>query len=86
MFQARLNLYAGPGCLAWLAEAAGSSRIMVVTDAGCDRAGILDHVLTALFPVRPVGVCDSWRPSRRSPTSAAYARPSPPTGPAAWSR
>jgi alcohol dehydrogenase len=57
MFQARLNLYAGPGCLAWLAEAAGSSRIMVVTDAGCDRAGILDHVLAALLPVRPVGVC-----------------------------
>ena len=57
MFQARLNLYAGPGCLAWLAEAAGSSRIMVATDAGCDRAGILDHVLTALLPVRPVGVC-----------------------------
>jgi alcohol dehydrogenase class IV len=57
MFQARLNLYAGPGCLAFVAQAAGSSRIMVVTDTGCDEAGILDHVLTALHPVRPVAVC-----------------------------
>jgi len=57
MFQAGLNLYAGPGCLSWVAGAAGSSRIMVVTDKGCDEAGILDHVLAALLPVRPVGVC-----------------------------
>jgi alcohol dehydrogenase len=57
MFQARLNLYAGPGCLASVPQAAGSSRILVVTDTGCDQAGILDHVLIALLPVRPVGVC-----------------------------
>jgi len=57
MFQARLNLYAGPGCLALVAQAAGSSRILVVTDRGCDEAGILDRVLAALLPVRPVGVC-----------------------------
>lgn len=57
MFQAGLNLYAGPGCLARVATAAGNSRIMVVTDKGCDEAGILDQVLAALLPVRPVGVC-----------------------------
>lgn len=57
MFQARLNLYAGPGCLAFVAQAAPSSRIMMVTDTGCAEAGLLDHVLTALHPVRPVGVC-----------------------------
>lgn len=57
MFQARLNVYAGPGCLASVAEAAGSSRVMVVTDEGCREAGILDAVITALLPVRPVAVC-----------------------------
>jgi alcohol dehydrogenase class IV len=57
VFQARLNLYAGPGCLASLARAAGGGRIMVVTDTGCDAAGILDQVLAALLPARPVGVC-----------------------------
>jgi len=57
VFQARLNLYAGAGCLAQVAGAAGSSRILVVTDTGCAEAGILDRVLAALLPVRPVGVC-----------------------------
>ena len=57
MFQAGLNLYAGPGCLSSVTQAAGSGRIMVVTDTGCAKAGILDQVLTALQPVRPVGVC-----------------------------
>ncbi len=57
MFQAQLNLYAGPGCLASVAKVANSNRIMVVTDRGCDEAGILDHVLAALLPLRPVSVC-----------------------------
>ena len=57
MFQARLNAYAGAGCLAQLGEVAGSSRIMVVTDKGCDEAGIVSSVLAALLPVRPVAVC-----------------------------
>jgi alcohol dehydrogenase class IV len=57
MFQARLNLYAGLGCLARLAEVVGSTPIMVVTDKGCNDAGILDDVLAALLPVRPVAVC-----------------------------
>lgn len=57
MFQARLNLYAGLGCLARLAEVVGNTPVMVVTDKGCKEAGILDDVLAALLPVRPVGVC-----------------------------
>ncbi len=57
MFEARLTAYSGPGCLARVAEVAGSSRIAVVTDKGCSDAGVLDAVLTALLPLRPVAVC-----------------------------
>jgi alcohol dehydrogenase class IV len=57
MFEAWLNAYSGPGCLAHLAEVTGRRRIAVVTDKGCHDAGVLDVVLTALLPLRPVAVC-----------------------------
>lgn len=58
MFQATLNIYAGLGCLDSLSAVVGGLTPMVVTDAGCRDAGILDQVLAALLPVRPVAVAD----------------------------
>jgi alcohol dehydrogenase class IV len=41
-----------------LATALDSGRVMIVSDAGCRSAGILDVVLDALLPRRPVAIAD----------------------------
>lgn len=67
MFQATLNLYAGPGCLDSLVTATGGLATMVVTDAGCRDAGLLDLILDALLPARPVAIADflAFEPTTR---------------------
>lgn len=58
MLEIRLRVHSGLGCLQSLPAELGSGRVMIVSDAGCRRAGILDVVLAALLPRRPVAVAD----------------------------